>query len=163
MSPFHRQIVSLSQVPRDDEFRTQTPSILVVDDERIVADTLGAILRQSGFVIRTAYGALDALRIAQRNPPDLLITDVAMPEMNGVELAVELLRSHPACEVLLFSGHADSSDMVIAFEAGHNFRLLTKPLHPTKMLQQIALSLHLPEPHIEKPRMANVIPIRATA
>ena len=61
------------------------PRVLVVDDERVIADTLSAILSKHGFAVMTAYSGATALDLARVTPPDLLISDVAMPEMNGIE------------------------------------------------------------------------------
>jgi len=171
MSPsLNSEVVSLSEVPieeltPEDDFRQ--PVVLVVDDEPLVADTLSAILENAGFSILTAYDGRTALQLASHGVPDLLISDVAMPRMSGVELAVQLLEAIPECKVLLFSGHATSSDLVHAIDAGYDFHLLAKPLHPTEMLRHVSRSLNIEA----KPRkrgllpghMAEVIPIRQIA
>jgi DNA-binding response OmpR family regulator len=116
-----------------------SPVVLVVDDERVIADTLAAILTQSGFACMVAYNAEDALEIAQVIPPQLLITDVAMPGMSGIELAIEVRALAADCQVLLFSGQATTADQLADPKyAIHNFVLLCKPLHPRKLLMYIA-------------------------
>jgi DNA-binding response OmpR family regulator len=113
--------------------------VLVVDDERIIADTLGAILGSSGYTAITAYDGLSALEIASVIPPDLLITDVAMPGMGGIELAIALRESISDCNVLLFSGQATTVDLLAtARAAGYDFTALTKPVHPTDMLARVS-------------------------
>jgi YesN/AraC family two-component response regulator len=68
----------------------------------------------------------------------LLITDVSMPEMNGVEMAIRFKSICPTCKVLLFSGHASTGDLLkSAKESGHDFELLTKPIHPKDLLEAI--------------------------
>ena len=115
------------------------PLVLVVDDERLIADTLSAILRKSGFSTVTAYDPRSALRLLQDIQPDLLITDVNMPGMNGVELAIELCKVVPDCKVLLFSAHAGAADLVLdACEQGHDFLFLAKPVHPSVMVTRVA-------------------------
>ncbi len=115
------------------------PIVLVVDDERIIADTLGAILGSSGYTAMTAYDGLSALEIARVVPPDLLISDVAMPGMDGIELAIALRQSIPDCNVLLFSGQATMVDLLVtARAAGHDFTALTKPVHPTDLLARVS-------------------------
>jgi DNA-binding NarL/FixJ family response regulator len=74
-------------------------------------------------------------------PPELLITDIAMPRMNGIQLALALVDAIPDCKVLLFSGHASHIDLVEARKAGFDFPLLAKPVHPAKMLARVADSL----------------------
>lgn len=147
MSP--TSIIPLDQAPKRDVVAEKRPLILIVDDERVIADTLSAILFQSGFLTMTAYNAEDALELAQTTPPDLLISDVVMPGMSGIDLAITMSQDFPQCKVLLFSGQAATVDLLeTAREAGHNFTTLTKPVHPTDMLRRIsecfALSTDIP-------------------
>jgi DNA-binding NtrC family response regulator len=112
--------------------------VYVVDDEKIIATTLAAILKSSGFEAVAFTDPLDALLAAESNTPDLLITDVMMPQLNGVDLGVQFKAIHPQCKVLLFSGQAKTSDLLEdARNQGHDFELLTKPVHPTDLLRAI--------------------------
>jgi len=166
MSPsLNSEVVSLDEVPFEDSILNTTyrATILVVDDEPLVADTLSAILARAGFKTHTAYDGATALQLANKFTPHLLITDVAMPEMNGVELALTLVDEQPACKVLLFSGHATSADLVNALDAGHEFRLLSKPIHPTEMLKHVTKTLDIPERRVAPVRLAEVVPIRRVA
>jgi YesN/AraC family two-component response regulator len=71
--------------------------------------------------------------------PELVITDVVMPGMSGVEMAVLIQERRPACKVLLFSGNAVTSDLLQpARRQGHDFELLAKPVHPKDLLAKIA-------------------------
>lgn len=116
--------------------------VLVVDDEVVIADTLTAILSQSGMATLTAYDAETALKIARTIPPNLLLTDVMMPGMNGIDLAIAMGKCVPDCKVLLFSGQAGSVDMLtMRREAGGNFTLIGKPIHPKELLVRISESL----------------------
>jgi DNA-binding NtrC family response regulator len=118
------------------------PMILVVDDEHMIADTLTIILSQRGYSAIAAYDAASAMELASRMPPDLLISDVAMPGMSGVDLAIFMVQHHPDCEILLFSGQASTVDLVAsARAAGHVFTTLGKPLHPLAMLRKVAEKL----------------------
>jgi len=135
------ELISKGITARADSSR---PKVLVVDDERIIADTLAAILGKSGFAAVAAYQGLGALEIALSIRPDLLLTDVSMPGMNGIELAIAVRQAVPSCRVLLFSGHASTADMLArARESGHDFAVLAKPLHPTELLAQISQSLEV--------------------
>jgi DNA-binding NtrC family response regulator len=133
----------MSEVPVDDavEMLVDRPIVMVVDDEPLVADTLAMILTHAGYRAVRAYDARTALEMASVRAPDLLISDVAMPEMNGVELALGMVAMAPGCKVVLFSGHARSVDLIRAYDAGHDFPLMAKPMHPTEMLGQVAKSL----------------------
>jgi DNA-binding NtrC family response regulator len=137
------EVVPISEVPVGDVTQTvaDRPMVMVVDDEPLVADTLAMILTRAGYHAVRAYDAQSALEIASIRTPDLLISDVAMPVMNGVELAVAMVSMAPECRVVLFSGHARSADLVRAYDAGHHFPLMSKPMHPSEMLDQVARSL----------------------
>lgn len=124
---------------RTEEF---LPVVLVVDDEQVIADTLSMILEKNGFVALTAYDGVSALEIATKIPPKLLISDVVMPHMSGIDLAIAIRRAVPDCKVILFSGQASTSDLLAAARlAGHDFVTLTKPVHPTEMLARVSQSL----------------------
>jgi DNA-binding NtrC family response regulator len=113
--------------------------VLIVDDEVRIADTLAAILSRSGFRTMVAYDGASALEIIQATPPDLLLSDVVMPGLGGVDLALAVRQSIPACKILLFSGQAATMDLLAAArEAGQTFTILEKPLHPTTLLAWIA-------------------------
>ena len=121
---------------------TQTheqPVVFVVDEEDFVASTLAMILRlQSGFQARSFTNPLDALEAAQLEAPDLLISDVRMPLLSGLELAIQVRALCPDCKVLLFSGKAANVNLLEAARvSGHNFEILMKPLHPADLLEKI--------------------------
>jgi CheY-like chemotaxis protein len=114
------------------------PSILVVDDEQRLADTMTEILNMSGFCAFTAYEGETALKIAEEIQPDILLTDVVMPGMNGVELAIEVRKMRPETVILLFSGQAGTIDLLEdARSAGHSFELLEKPMHPVRLIEHL--------------------------
>jgi DNA-binding response OmpR family regulator len=114
------------------------PLVLVVDDEPLIAETLAAILNNSGLAALTAPDALAALEIARLMPPEMLISDVAMPGMNGFELAIEVTKAIPDCEIILFSGQATSSELEAMNRAvGRDFVMLIKPVHPADLLARV--------------------------
>jgi CheY-like chemotaxis protein len=110
-------------------------TVFVVDDEPIIASTLAAILNQSGFQATAFTNPETALEAAKSVKPSLLITDVVMPEMSGIDLAIQFKSECPDSKVLLFSGQAATGDLLnSAREAGHDFELLSKPVHPHDLL-----------------------------
>lgn len=118
------------------------PVVLVVDDEPIIADTIVAILNNSGFAAAAAYSGETALRMAHLIPPALLLTDVSMPGMNGIELALAVTEAVGDCKTLLFSGHATTQDLLRESQAnGRDFVLLQKPVHPKELLAQVSCLL----------------------
>jgi DNA-binding NtrC family response regulator len=147
-------VVPVAEVPKDDAFRTKKrqPVILVVDDERVIADTLSIILRKSGFETLTAYDAPSALGLAAKRTPDLLISDVVMPKISGIDLAIAMKHTIPTCKVLLFSGQAATIDLLEqARSKGYDFTTLTKPVHPTDMLRRIHECLSIDPATLQPP------------
>lgn len=118
------------------------PVVLVVDDESAIADTLAEILTLSGYAAVPVYDGEEALETALVMPPELLITDVMLPGMSGIDLAISVKRIFPDCRILLFSGQAATTNLLAsANRAGHQFTLLTKPVHPTDLLNRVAETL----------------------
>jgi DNA-binding response OmpR family regulator len=116
--------------------------ILVVDDERPIADTLCQILRKAGYECRPAYSGTDALLTLSEFSPALIISDVVMPGLDGIEMAKTVRRECPACAVLLFSGNASTQDLLAnAHSEGYSFQVLAKPLPPRELLTKVAALL----------------------
>jgi CheY-like chemotaxis protein len=112
--------------------------IFVVDDEPVIASSLAAILRMNGFSAKFFTCPLEALVAARSESPDLVISDVAMPSISGIDLAIQMRAQYPNCKILLFSGQAATSDLLENARAqGYAFRLLQKPVHPSDFLFQI--------------------------
>lgn len=112
--------------------------VFVVDDERVIAQTLAVILTQAGFQARAFDHAQQAITASSERPPDLLISDVVMPDMTGIELAIYFRKIHPNCKILLFSGQAATSDLLEeARQRGYDFDLLLKPVHPADLLSKL--------------------------
>lgn len=112
--------------------------VLVVDDDRIIADTLVAILKQAGFEGKAVYGGVEAVREASRWQPDLVISDVIMPDMNGIDASVAIQKALPKCKILLFSGQFATAELLRQARAsGHDFELLAKPIHPQDILDKL--------------------------
>ena len=84
--------------------RIEPKRVLFVDDERVIADTLGIIFSNHGYVTRAVYSAEQALELMSDWLPDLAIIDVLLPGMNGIDLAIRLKAEYPDCRLSLFSG-----------------------------------------------------------
>jgi DNA-binding response OmpR family regulator len=112
--------------------------IFVVDDEPVIASSLAAILQMNGFTARFFTCPLEALAAARSESPDLVISDVAMPGISGIDLAIQMRAQYPNCMILLFSGQAATMDLLEGARAqGYDFRLLQKPVHPSEFLSEI--------------------------
>jgi DNA-binding NtrC family response regulator len=111
------------------------PRILVVDEESVAADMLAKVLRRSGYASEAANDAMGALERVLLSPPDLVITDVALPGMSGVQLAVMIKRVYPDCKILLYSGQASTPELIRSPHwAPYDFTLLSKPVRPRDLL-----------------------------
>jgi DNA-binding NtrC family response regulator len=117
--------------------------IFVVDDEHCIAETLVVILRQTGYDASAFYNARSALERVELCCPELVISDVIMPGMSGLNMAILIQQRHPACKILLFSGNASTlNSLEMVGKQGHDFELLAKPINPTDMLAKVASTAH---------------------
>ena len=123
---------------------TRKHRVFVVDDERIISSTLATILCLQGFDATPFTLPIEVLEAARSEAPDLLISDVVMPLLSGVELAIQVQECCPDCKVLLFSGQATTASMLETANAnGHHFELLAKPLHPKDLLKKLETTFEL--------------------
>lgn len=114
------------------------PKVLVADDERVIADTLAIILNQSGFEATAVYTGEKAVETARTLKPDMLISDVIMTDLNGIDAAIRIRELLPECKILLFSGQAATADLLDrARGQGHEFEILAKPVHPQDLLARL--------------------------
>jgi CheY-like chemotaxis protein len=125
-------------------------NILIADDEAHIADTLAAILNQKGYKATSVHSAREAVLAAQSAQPDILITDVVMGEISGIDAAILIQQRFPHCKVLLLSGYPAPSDLLGSVHVdGLIFDFLSKPVHPEVILQRVKqLEFNLPSAQI---------------
>jgi CheY-like chemotaxis protein len=117
---------------------TTKPRVLVADDEQVIANTLAIILNQAGFEAKAVYSGESAVEILSEFQPNMLISDVIMTGMTGIEAAIQVRAKLPNCKILLFSGQAATADLLEKARAqGHEFEILAKPVHPTDLLAKL--------------------------
>lgn len=124
---------------------TETPTqpvskrrVIVVDDEQVIANTLAIILNDAGFEARRVFSGEEAVELLEVFSPDILIVDVIMPGITGIEVAIVVRDKLPACKILLFSGQAATSDLLDeARSRGYEFEILVKPTHPADVLERL--------------------------
>jgi CheY-like chemotaxis protein len=117
---------------------TDKHRILVVGDERTVAETISLVLQRSGYVSQVAYDGEQAIALAREFHPHLIVADVVMPKLDGfgVLAATRSLPDPP--KVLLLSGNAAISNRLeMEEEKGFPIRLLTKPVPPPELLATV--------------------------
>ncbi len=114
------------------------PKILVADDERVIADSLTMILNLSGFEARAVYSGESALELAAEFKPEMLISDVIMAGLSGIDAAIQMRTLFPQIKILLFSGQAATADLLEKARAqGYEFDILSKPVHPQDLLARL--------------------------
>ena len=117
---------------------TAKPRILVADDERVIADSLAMILNQSGFDARAVYSGEKAVEVAAAFEPDMLISDVIMADLTGIDAAIRMRALLPKIKILLFSGQAATADLLEKARAkGYEFEILAKPVYPQDLLAKL--------------------------
>src|SRR5207244_2838829 len=124
------------------------PRILVVDDNETNRDILAARLTPHGYDILQAADGEAALDAARRHLPDLILLDVMMPKINGVEVCRQLKQDAtlPFMPIILVTAKSDSNDVVIGLEAGAD-EYLTKPIDQMALVARVKSVLRLKELH----------------
>jgi DNA-binding response OmpR family regulator len=113
--------------------------ILIIDDEKPLADTLSLILQNAGFKARAVYDGAAALSVIESFVPDVVISDVMMPGMNGIEVCGKIQIELPNCHIILFSGQAATDELMKdARGKGCEWELLSKPVHPRDLLAKLS-------------------------
>ena len=117
--------------------------VLVVDDDRLVAETLSLIFERNGFRARAVYSADEALECAREFQPDLLLCDVTMPGRDGLSLVADMTRELPDCRILVLTGFYSNVKNVRehAQKLSRPLGILTKPCQPAELLREAAALL----------------------
>jgi DNA-binding NtrC family response regulator len=123
------------EMDTDRELEMKKVRVLVVDDEAIIADTVVEILKQEGFDAEGLSTGTSAIELAKEWHPDVLLSDVIMPGLNGIEIGMKIREIAPKCRVILFSGQAATVDLLEqARRQGHKFDILAKPIRPEQLI-----------------------------
>ncbi|WP_158943953.1 response regulator [Granulicella sp. S190] len=117
--------------------------VLVVDDDRLVADTLTLIFEKSGFNARAAYSAEHGLECSREFVPNLLLCDITMPGRDGLSLVSDVTRELPACRILVLTGFYSNLKSVREKSSSllRPVGILTKPCQPSELLREAAALL----------------------
>jgi DNA-binding response OmpR family regulator len=110
-------------------------TILIVDDEKRLVSLVQSYLAQEGYRAVTAYNGKDALVVAEKENPDLIILDIMMPEMNGYEF----MRSHRAekdTPIIMLTAKVEDDDKIIGLELGAD-DYVTKPFKPRELMARV--------------------------
>lgn len=116
------------------------PRIHIYDDDGDVRETLRIILEQAAYSVEEAKNGREAAELYCSSPPDLVITDIHMPEMNGVEIIQEIQKINPRARVIVMSGGGEilPKDKLYMLEVLQVVKAqLEKPLDAKKLLQAV--------------------------
>ena len=116
------------------------PRILVVDDDQAILDAIVDWISQAGYRVLPARGGREALQIVKAESPGLMITDLSMPEMNGLELIEAVKAISPNTEILILTGHSSMGSAIAALHRGV-FDYLSKPVDFTELEWSIKRAL----------------------
>ncbi len=129
-------------------------SILLVDDEVSIQRTVALFLRSRGYHVEVAASGADALRRVMAQPPDLMVLDLGLPDIDGVEVC-QRVRGKSALPIVVLSARTGESDKVNALELGAD-DYLTKPFAPEELIARIRVVLRR-QPAISEPRRRLVV------
>ena len=121
--------------------------ILVVDDEAVLVETIAYNLEQAGYQVTTAADGASALEIVRREPPDLIILDIMLPEMDGLEVCRQLRRDGgtTATPIIMLTAKGDEIDKVVGLEVGAD-DYVTKPFGRRELLARVRALLRRANP-----------------
>jgi CheY-like chemotaxis protein len=124
---------------------SDTQRVLVIDDEADIADSLTDILILHGYDAVAFHDGVSAIESARHHCPNLVISDVVMPKLNGVDTVTAIHEFCPAVRILLLSGQALTTDILDRARAsGREFEVLPKPIHPYLLLKKVLLLTSTP-------------------
>jgi two-component system KDP operon response regulator KdpE len=127
------------------------PRILVVDDEPQIVRALRINLRARAYEVSTAATGAEALEVAARHPPDLVLLDLGLPGVDGLDV-IRGLRGWTSVPIIVLSGRADSTDKVEALDAGAD-DYVTKPFGMEELLARMRATARRASPHEELPQV----------
>ncbi len=114
----------------------EQPKILIVDDSQELLDVICEYMETSGFTVHATTQSLDALRLIAVTGYDVVISDIHMPEMDGLELMAQIKSKHPGLPVVLITGYSVSEARKIAMEKGAD-AFVAKPFHMKEILDVV--------------------------
>jgi len=119
-----------------------TSRVLVVDDEQALAKLVGSYLERDGFEVTLAFDGVQAVELARQAPPDVVVLDLGLPSLDGVEVCREL-RTFSDCYVVMLTARSEEVDKLIGLSVGAD-DYLTKPFSPRELIARIRAMLRRP-------------------
>jgi DNA-binding response OmpR family regulator len=126
--------------PQSRNIYHDSKRILVIDDETEIADSLRDIFVLHGYDAVAVYNGQAGIESARAHCPDIVVSDVVMPRLNGVDTVIAIKEFCAETHILLLSGQAATADILKkSRNQGHDFELMPKPVHPDALLKKLSL------------------------
>ena len=138
-------LVPMSQTadqPTPSSAKTSSLRVLVVDDERALSDLVGSYLTRDGFEVSMAHDGPEAIDQARKVDPDVMVLDLGLPVINGVEVC-RVVRKFSDCYIIMLTARTEEIDKLIGLSVGAD-DYLTKPFSPRELLARIHAMLRRP-------------------
>ncbi|HLN16820.1 MAG TPA: response regulator transcription factor [Acidimicrobiales bacterium] len=132
------------------QYAAPMPTVLVVDDEDVVRDVVGRYLEHEGFEWREAADGAEARRVIEEEPPDLVVLDVMLPEVDGLELCRWIRASHDDLPVILLTARGEEADRIVGLELGAD-DYVVKPFSPRELVVRVKTVLRRSAPRTATP------------
>ncbi len=116
------------------------PLILIVEDEKILADSMALYLERHAYATAVAYAGEESLQLAEENSPDVMVVDIHLPGIDGLEVLRHLREVSPGTEVVMITAYASITTAVEAMKCGA-FHYLSKPLDLVDLCAVVAKAL----------------------
>lgn len=118
----------------------RSPHILVVEDDKELSDLVVGRLSSSGYDVQTAYTGREALARVGERKPDLVLLDVMLPELDGLEVCRRLRADHPLLYIIMLTARSDELDRVVGLEVGAD-DYVTKPFSLQELIARVRAAL----------------------
>ena len=143
----------MSDMPPSQDNPSSTATLLFVDDEPNILSALRRLFRPHGYKIHTAEGGAPGLEVLEREPVDLVISDMRMPNMDGAQFLEQVRQKWPDTMRILLTGYADVSSTIAAINKGEIYRYVAKPWNDDDIVLLVKQALELKNLEREKLRL----------
>jgi DNA-binding NtrC family response regulator len=116
------------------------PKILIIDDEAIVRTSCRKCLIPEGYDVDSAENGIAGLRLVESNTYDLILTDLKMPDMDGIEFLAKIRETHPKAKVIMITGYSTSEHAELAIQSGA-YNYIEKPFTPETLVKAVQEAL----------------------
>ena len=153
--PVKQKTDKMSDMPSNDDLQSSTrpATLLFVDDEPNILSALRRLFRPHGYKIHTAEGGAEGLELLEREPVDLVISDMRMPNMDGAQFLEQVRQKWPDTVRILLTGYADVSSTIAAINKGEIYRYIAKPWNDNDIVLLVKQALELKDLEREKRRL----------